>query len=99
MSIYNRRSTRLARHHHFWIDKLAPFDHHFVVENDGAIPHRRIVVHTRRSLSANLRSVARRKQEISGEGTVRRAAPFGFVTVKRDPVPGRLRIEAPAQMR
>src|SRR5205085_4241931 len=84
---------------HLFVDDSAALDHHFAVERDGAVAHRHVVVPARIPLAAALGVRAGGEQEIAGKGARRGAMPLGRVAMQRDPVPQRLRIHPPAEMR
>src|SRR5262249_9862 len=93
------RSPRDAGDDHVLINHLAPLDNDFVVEHDGAVTHRYVIVSARIPFPSSLRIGSGREQEAPRKGPRCRAMPFRLVTMQGNPVPPRLRIQSPTQMR
>ena len=83
---------------HFRVGDLTFVDDDFVVEHDGAVAHRHVVVTAGRALAAALRVRSGREQEISGEHPRRCPVPLRRVPVHGEAIPARLRIQSPAEM-
>src|SRR5580704_1160035 len=83
---------------HLFISELAPVDDDVVIERDGTVPHRHIVVSLGRALAAALGIGPGREQEIAGKAARTSMMSFGIGTVECDGVPASLRIEPPAEM-
>src|ERR1700688_1325386 len=91
--------ARFPLDNHRRVDKPTPLDHDLVVENNGTIPHRDVVVPTGGALSAALGGGPGREQEVPRKSRSRGTAAFGLIAIERNTVPQGLRIQAPAEMR
>src|SRR2546430_16400306 len=94
----DRTSPRHERDLHLRIGELAAVDDHVVVERDGAVAHRHVVMAFGRALAAALRVRTGGKQEIAGKATRAGMVALGVGPVERDRVPTALRVEPPAEM-
>src|SRR5215831_3182129 len=92
-------SARNERHLHFRISQLAALDNDVVVERDGAVPHRDVVMSLGSALATALRVRPGRKQKVAGKAARAGVVALGVASVKRERVPASLRIEPPAEMR
>src|SRR5262245_396399 len=88
-----------AGNDHVRINHLAPLDNDFVVEHDGAVPHRDVIVSARIAFPSTLRIGAGREQEVPRKGPRCCAMSFRLVPMQGNPVPPRMRIQPPTQMR
>src|SRR6266508_2224949 len=92
-------STRHEGDLHLLVGELAALDDHVVVERDGAVAHRHVVVALGGALAAALRVGAGGEQEIAGEAARAGVVALGVGAAERDRVPAALRVEPPAKMR
>src|SRR5947208_10476629 len=93
----DRTSPRHERDLHLRVGELAAVDDHVVVERDGAVAHRHVVMALGGALAAALRVRAGGKQEIAGEAARAGVVALGIGAMKRERVPATLRIEPPAE--
>src|SRR5690348_7662104 len=94
-----RISAPGRRHDELRIGELAAPHHHLIVEQHGAIDHRRVDMPLGVALAAHVIVRPGREQEIAREDARRRIHPVGLVAVQDDVIPEGMRMHAEAEMR
>src|ERR1051326_7423562 len=94
-----KKSARDAGDAHLLVGQPAAVDDDVVVERDGAVAHRHVVMPLGGALAAALRVRAGREQEVAGKAAGARVVALRIVAVERDRIPAALRVEPPAEMR
>ncbi len=89
----------LARNDHLGVNDFALLDDRLAVEREGAVAHRHVVMPAGAAVAAALAVRSGREQEVAGKHPRGGTHALGRVAIQAEPVPGRLRIEAPAEMR
>ena len=87
----DRTSPRHERDLHLRIGELAAVDDHVVVERDGAVAHRHVVMALGGALAAALRVRAGGEQEVAGKTAGTGVVALGVGAVQRNRIPARLR--------